>query len=606
MPEHHGGRFEEEIKYEEKASLKDFIGLVAGTKPNKGSLALALGLSLISTAGALVVPMLTKGIVNSLSASGLGSMDPGKGVLIALAFLLQAGGAALSGFLLAKVGQGVVASLRERLWRKQLALEVPYFDASGSGPLVSRMTNDATIVRNFITENLSSLATGLISAAGALFFLFYLDWHMSLVMLVSVPVAVLIMRPLGNLMMKVARRTMDENAKLTTILSRVLSEIRLVKASNAEAREYGEGKKAIDRLYVFGVKEGKITALVGPAMSFVMMALLVIIVGYGGARVASKALSAGDLVAFILYLIQIIMPVTMLTNAVNQLQKARGATQSIIALLRAPEEPREGAPLDRAPGAIRFEDVNFSYGRGKRVLRNVSFGLRPGSVTAIVGPSGAGKTTVFSLLERFYRPDSGRILIDGSPIEDFSLESWRARIGYVPQDSPLMAGSIRDNLTYGMAREVGDEEVRAAARMAFADDFIEALPAGYLTDVGERGVKLSGGQRQRIAIARAILRDPAILMLDEATSSLDSTTEECVQLAMDNLMRGRTTLVIAHRLSTVVDADRIIFLEAGEITGEGTHEELMESHSLYRSFAVRQFRIPLDREPDLVQDGAGA
>jgi ATP-binding cassette subfamily B protein AbcA/BmrA len=606
MPEHHGGRFEEEIKYEEKASLKDFIGLVAGTKPNKGSLALALGLSLISTAGALVVPMLTKGIVNSLSASGLGSMDPGKGVLIALAFLLQAGGAALSGFLLAKVGQGVVASLRERLWRKQLALEVPYFDASGSGPLVSRMTNDATIVRNFITENLSSLATGLISAAGALFFLFYLDWHMSLVMLVSVPVAVLIMRPLGNMMMKVARRTMDENAKLTTILSRVLSEIRLVKASNAEAREYGEGKKAIDRLYVFGVKEGKITALVGPAMSFVMMALLVIIVGYGGARVASKALSAGDLVAFILYLIQIIMPVTMLTNAVNQLQKARGATQSIIALLRAPEEPREGAPLDRAPGAIRFEDVNFSYGRGKRVLRNVSFGLRPGSVTAIVGPSGAGKTTVFSLLERFYRPDSGRILIDGSPIEDFSLESWRARIGYVPQDSPLMAGSIRDNLTYGMAREVGDEEVRAAARMAFADDFIEALPAGYLTDVGERGVKLSGGQRQRIAIARAILRDPAILMLDEATSSLDSTTEECVQLAMDNLMRGRTTLVIAHRLSTVVDADRIIFLEAGEITGEGTHEELMESHSLYRSFAVRQFRIPLDREPDLVQDGAGA
>jgi ATP-binding cassette subfamily B protein AbcA/BmrA len=333
-------------------------------------------------------------------------------------------------------------------------------------------------------------------------------------------------------------------------------------------------------------------------MSLVLMALLVLIVGYGGARVASGALTAGDLVAFILYLIQIVLPVTMLTNAVNQLQKARGATQSIIALLGAPEEAMEGGEaVVRTDEAIRFEDVSFSYKAGESVLKGLSFSLEPGSVTAIVGPSGAGKTTVFSLLERFYEPDSGRILLGDRPIKDYGLSSWRARIGYVPQDSPLMAGSIRDNLGYGSTRALSEPEIREAAAMAYADEFIERLPEGYDTDVGERGVKLSGGQRQRIAIARALLRDPAILMLDEATSSLDSAAEEWVQEAMDNLMRGRTTLVIAHRLSTVVDADRILFLEGGEITGAGSHEELLASHRLYRSFAVRQFRIPAESVP---------
>jgi ATP-binding cassette subfamily B protein AbcA/BmrA len=585
-------------KTEGKSSLREFVGVIAAARPSPAALAAALGLSLASTVGGLFVPLFTKSIVNGLSASSLASMPSirlGTALLIGLAFLLQAGGGALSGYLLARIGQGVVSSLRDRLWRKQLALKVSYFDEAGSGALVSRMTNDAAVLKSFITDNLSSLVSGSISALGAAAFLFYIDWKMSLVILAAIPPAVLVLVPMGRMMMKVARRSMDENAGLTATLSRVLSEIRLVKASNAEEREYREGKKAIDRLFAFGVREGTISALVGPVMSLVLMALLVLIVGYGGARVASGALTAGDLVAFILYLIQIVMPVTMLTNAVNQLQKARGATQSIIAILGAPEEAKTGgAKVGRADEAIAFEEVSFSYKKGERVLKGLSFSLEGGSVTAIVGPSGSGKTTVFSLLERFYEPDSGRILLGERPIADLELASWRSRIGYVPQESPLMAGSIRDNLGYGSPRALSDAEIREAARMAYADEFIERLPEGYDTEVGERGIKLSGGQRQRIAIARAFLRDPAILMLDEATSSLDSATEEWVQGAMDNLMRGRTTLVIAHRLSTVVDADRILFLEGGELTGAGSHEELLAGHPLYRSFAVRQFRLPAE------------
>jgi ATP-binding cassette subfamily B protein AbcA/BmrA len=593
-----GGAPGPELKYEKKASFKELFGLVAATKPSPAALGVALGLSLAATLGGLLVPLLTKGVVNGLSAASLSavsSLSVGKALLIGLAFLLQAGAGALSSYLLAKLGQGVVSSLRDRLWKKQLALKVSYFDASGSGPLLSRMTNDASVLRGFITDNLTALVSGSLSALGAACFLFYIDWKMSLVILAAVPVAFLVIVPLGRTMMKVARKTMDENANLTATLSRVLSEIRLVKASNAEEREYGQGKSAIDRLFGFGVKEGTISAITGPIVSLVMMALLVLIVGYGGARVASGALTAGDLVAFILYLIQIVMPVTMLANAVNQLQKARGATQSIIDLLKEPEEPKGGKRLERADEAIRFEEISFSYKEGEPVLKALSFELEPGSVTAIVGPSGAGKTTLFSLLERFYEPDSGQILLGGRPIGEYSLPSWRARIGYVLQDSPLMAGTIRDNLVYGCEIAPDGKEIERAARMAYADEFIAKLPQGYETEVGERGVKLSGGQRQRIAIARALLRDPDLLMLDEATSNLDSAAEEWVQEAMENLMRGRTTLVIAHRLSTVIDADRILFLDGGELTGSGSHEELLEGHSLYRSFAARQFRIPADR-----------
>lgn len=322
------------------------------------------------------------------------------------------------------------------------------------------------------------------------------------------------------------------------------------------------------------------------------MALLVLVIGYGGMRVSSGALTAGELVAFILYLVQIVMPMGQLTQFFTQLQKARGATERIIDTLNyAEEDHASGKPLQNASRPIRVDNVNFSYETGERILNDVSFSIEPGQVTAIVGPSGGGKTTMFSLLERFYIPQSGTIRLGDDPIENFTLHSWRSHIGYVSQESPLIAGTIKDNICYGLDREVSDQELRHAAAMAYADQFIDELPDGYATEVGERGMKLSGGQRQRIGIARALLRDPKLLMLDEATSSLDSKSEIVVQEALDNLMRGRTTLVIAHRLSTVVDADQILFIEKGRITGKGTHDELVQTHSLYREFAAQQLQI---------------
>lgn len=322
------------------------------------------------------------------------------------------------------------------------------------------------------------------------------------------------------------------------------------------------------------------------------MVLLVVVMGYGGMRVATGALTAGELVAFILYLVQIVMPMGQFTQFFTQLQKAIGATERIIETLDAREEDHaSGRELNSANQPIYVENVSFAYDGGETILENVSFTIAPGKVTAIVGPSGSGKTTMFSLLERYYQPNSGSIRLGEEQIQGFTLASWRSKIGYVSQESPLIAGTIRENICYGLGREISDEELRQAAAMAYADQFIEELPEGYETQVGERGVKLSGGQRQRIGIARALLRDPQILMLDEATSSLDSKSELIVQQALTNLMKGRTTLVIAHRLSTVVDADQILILEKGKITGRGRHAELYETHALYREFATQQLRV---------------
>lgn len=297
------------------------------------------------------------------------------------------------------------------------------------------------------------------------------------------------------------------------------------------------------------------------------------------------------MVAFILYLIQIIIPMTQLTMFFTQLQKAMGATERISAVLEHDEEDiYEGKELDLVKEPIHVNHVDFAYGN-EAILSDINFTIEPGKVTAIVGPSGGGKTTTFSLLERYYQPTKGSITLGDTPIDTFSLHSWRRKIGYVAQESALISGTIRDNICYGIEKEVTDSKLEKVVKMAYADQFIQALPDKFDTEVGERGIKLSGGQRQRIAIARALLRDPQILMLDEATSSLDSKSEIYVQKALDNLMKGRTTLVIAHRLSTVVDADNIIFIEKGHITGSGTHNALFQSHEMYKEFAKQQLRI---------------
>ncbi|PFR26271.1 multidrug ABC transporter permease [Bacillus cereus] len=572
-----------------KGNWRDFLRLIQETNPPKGILIFALVMSLFSTGASLFIPMLTKGLVDNFSISSISTMQI---VGLVAFFVVQTIASGLSIYLLNYIGQKIVAGIRERLWKKVLILPVAYYDQNRTGDTISRMTNDTGVVRTLISEHLSSLLTGGISIVGSLIVLFVLDWKMTVLLLTVIPLSVLILVPLGRMMYKISKTLQDETASFTSVLNQVLSEIRLVKSSNTESREYENGNKGIQKLLQFGLKEGKVQALITPVMSFVLMALLVIIVGYGGMRVSSGALTTGELVAFILYLVQIIMPMSQLSMFFTQFQKAIGATERIQTILEYEVENHiDGVHVTNAKQSILIENVDFEYNKEEKVLQNIHFTIESGKVTAIVGPSGSGKTTLFSLLERFYEPTSGVIKLGEDPISTYSLQSWRRQIGYVSQDSPLIDGTIRDNICYGVEGEVSDTEIQRVSAMAYVDAFIDDLPKGYDTEVGERGVKLSGGQRQRIAIARALLRDPQILMLDEATSSLDSKSESVVQKALNNLMKGRTTLVIAHRLSTVVDADKIIFIEKGKLTGSGSHDELLRSHNMYREFATQQLKI---------------
>ncbi|MEG0259618.1 MAG: ABC transporter ATP-binding protein [Lysinibacillus sp.] len=572
----------------QQTSLKPFLQLIVSTKIPKVALTLGLIASVITTLAGLVVPILTKELVDGFSVASLSiPLIIGIGV----AFIAQAIISGIGTYLLSSVGQKVVARLRDRMWLKITRLPVSYFDKGSSGETVSRIVNDTSIVRELISDHFPSFVGGVISIIGAITILLIMDWKMTLMMLIAVPIVVAVMTPLGKQMVKVSKGMQDETANFSGAIQQTLSEIRLMKSSTAEQNEEAKGLNGIQKLLQYGLKESKITAFIGPLMYLVVMVVIVMIIGYGGMRVANGTMSTGSLVAFLLYLFQIIFPITSFAMFFTQLQKAKGATERIIEILDLPvEEGQEGLEMDISNKSIRVQAVSFRYDDESAVLQNVSFEAMPGQMIAFAGPSGSGKTTMFGLLERFYEPTSGNIYIGDEPINQLSLASWRSQIGYVSQESAMMAGTIRENLCYGLSHsnQVSDERLWEVAKMAYADEFIKDFPEALDTEVGERGVKLSGGQRQRIAIARAFLRDPKILMMDEATASLDSQSEGVVQQALSRLMEGRTTFVIAHRLSTIVDADKIIFIEKGQVTGVGTHQQLSQSHALYREFAEQQ------------------
>ena len=571
-------------KVKTKGSIKKFILLLNQLNWPKGRMALAFLLSLFSTGASLAIPLVTKELVDSLTAA---SFSWRTGLFLFAVFVAQGILGGLSLYLLAFIGETIVADLRMKLWNKVLRLPVSYYDDNETGETMSRITQDTSRLKQLVSEHLVSFITGLISIIGAVGILLYLDWKITLLMLTSIPISLAIILPLGNIMYKIARATQTEMATLSAHLSRVLGDIRLVKAYQAEPKEGEKGEKAIHSLFLFGLKEAKIQAIISPVMTLVMMSIVVVILGYGGAQVSKGFLSAGTLVAIIFLLFQIILPFAQLTQVFTVFQKAVGATERIQQILDMDSEKVEGIRVI-SEGALRFEEVNFAYESGVEVLKDVSFQVQPGTVTAFVGPSGGGKTTIFSLLERFYLPSSGEVLLGKIPISAIALSEWRKRIGYVSQESPLLSGTIMDNIVFGLKNQPSIEEVKKAAQSANALVFIEEMPDGFETLVGERGMKLSGGQRQRIAIARALLNNPEILLLDEATSNLDSGSEAHVQEALQRLMEGRTTLIIAHRLSTVVEADQLIFLEKGRITGSGTHQELIESHLLYREYSKGQ------------------
>jgi len=569
-------------------NLSSFIELLRSTNLPLWMLVVGIMGSLLTTATNLAIPLLAGNFIDGVS---LEFLNAGIITVIIGVIILRVVFDGVSSYLLSKAGQHVVASLREQMWFKMIRMPIPYFDQHASGELVSRIISDTSVVQQVITSYLSQFISGLLTIIGVIGLLFAMEWQMTLVMILCVPLMFVVLFPLGKRMGRIARKTQDETATFNGSIQQTLSEARLMKSSTAEATEAGAGEEGIDRLYQLGLKEAKIVAVIRPLMYVVVMVIMLTIIGYGGLRVANNTMTIGSLVTFLLYLFQIMGPVMIFTNFFTQLQRAAGATNRISHILDLDEEvSQSGMTLDIKGLSLQFENVSFSYEEDETVLKNISFSAQAGQKVAFAGPSGGGKTTLFSLIERFYEPDAGSILIGNTPIKDIKMKSWRDQLGYVSQDNAMMAGTIRENLSYGLedAANIADDQLWEVAEMAYAAQFIKEFPNGLETVVGERGIKLSGGQRQRINIARAFLRDPKLLMLDEATASLDSQSERVVQEALDRLMEGRTTLVIAHRLSTIVDADQILFIENGQITGKGTHEKLIEEHELYRLFAKQQ------------------
>ncbi|MGM0238901.1 ABC transporter ATP-binding protein [Enterococcus sp. AZ103] len=580
-------RFAPELpKVRGKFKFKDFIKLINSVNPRKGLFILGMLLSLITSGASLIVPQLTKNLVDT---SNLAKIDGKMLIILALAFIAQLGFGTIGGFLLRYVGETAVKTLREKLWAHLLKLPVGYFDDHKSGESSSRLVNDTSVIKDLVTSQFPNFVTGGIQLIGSMIILFLMDWKMAALIFSAVPIIALIMLPIGKIMSKIGRQLQAATADFNADASEKLSEVRLIKASNGEAAEVTSGGNFIQKIFTLGVKDAKIEAVVQPIMMTAMLGLFVGILGYGAVRVQAGTLTSGSLVAFLLYLFNIIAPAATFATFFSQVQKAMGSTERIQEIFQTELEPiGAGETIDVVGQTITAENLSFSYSAEHPILKDVSFEAKPNSVIAFAGPSGGGKSTIFSLLERFYEPISGAIKIGQQNIQAIDLQEWRAQIGYVSQDSAVFAGSIRDNLQYGLNRILSDEELWHGLSLAYADQFVKDFPEELETEIGERGVKLSGGQKQRIAIARAFLRDPKILMLDEATASLDSQSEEKVQRALDDLMLGRTTLVIAHRLSTIVDADQIYFIEKGSVTGHGTHTELINNHPLYAEYVREQ------------------
>ncbi|MFK4428609.1 ABC transporter ATP-binding protein [Bacillus sp. RC51] len=570
-------------------SVKQFIDILNRYRPSKWLLSIAFILSIIQTGLSLVVPLISKELIDILVVNEFNVLI----ILgLILVFILQVSLSGISLYMMMYIGEKIIVRLREDLWSRIVRFPVKFYDANNSGEIMSRITNDTNVMKSFFVDHLIPFFTGLITIVGSLIILFLIDWTIALIFLLVFPLAFLVLSPLGKRMYSVSKNLQNETASFQGDLGRVLSDIRLVKLSVAENEEAAQGGKRARRLYRYGLKSGKIMAMVLPLITTTILMVLVCIFGYGGYKVAMGSLSTGELVAIVFYLFQIMAPVTSMAQFFTQSQRAMGATERVNSLL---EEELEGGIITNKDNAnkenevgITFSNVAFSYSDKREILNNVSFIAKGCQKTAIVGESGAGKTTLFSLLERFYNVTNGDIHHNGKSIYSYQLNEWREKIAYVSQDSPIMEGSIRRNLVYGVKRDISEFNIFDALKKSNLDSFVSSLPQGLDTEVGERGIRLSGGQKQRIAIARAIIRDPEILLLDEATAHLDVQSEALVQESLNNLMKDRTTIIIAHRLSTVMDADCIVVIQDGKVSGYGPHHELYKTNQLYQKLVDQQ------------------
>ena len=548
----------------------------------------AVIISSLGSLSGLLIPLFTGRLVDKFSTN---NMNWNIVVLFASIFIINALLSGLGIYLLSKIGEKMIYGIRSLLWEHMIKLKMPFFDKNESGQLMSRLTDDTKVINDFISQKLPQLLPAIITLIGSIIMLFIMDWQMTLLTFIAIPIFMGIMIPLGRRMQKISKHTQAEIANFSGLLGRVLTEMRLVKISNTEQKELNNAHYNLNEIYKLGLRQAKIVAIIQPISSVIMLLMIAVILGFGAIRIATGAITAGALIAMIFYVMQLSMPLMNLSTLVTDYKKAVGASQRIYEIMQEPVEPMEHlrpiANINIENGALEFNNVEFKYDV-KTILDHVSFRIPQGDISAFVGPSGSGKSTIFNLIERMYDIDNGDITYGNKSIYDIPITNWRSKIGYVMQSNSMMTGTIRDNILYGINRTVSDEELIKYAKLANCHDFIMQFDEGYDTLVGERGLKLSGGQRQRIDIARSFVKNPDILLLDEATANLDSESEQKIQEALEVLMKGRTTIVIAHRLSTIKKAGQIIFIDQGRVTGEGTHDELMKYHEKYHQFVTTQ------------------
>ena len=572
--------------------MKNYIRLMNYIRPYVKHLAFAIVCIVLAAAANLYVPWIIKDMIDKvLMERDMAMLNLIAGGIIVVFFfrgIFYYG----QSYLVSFVGQRVVIDIREALFEKFQRMPLAYFDRHQTGEIMSYVTNDVQALQNALVDKLIELVTESSVLVGSIVLMFYLDWKLTLITLITVPLVGQAMNIFGKKLKKSGIVIQERLADINSLLQESISAVRVVKSFVRERHEIARFHRQNELNFQAEMKNVQLTSLLTPTVEFLAAITVTFILWIGGYEVVQGDLTAGALVAFLTYAVNLANPVKRISRIYGTVQRAMAAADRVFDVIDMEEtiHDKEGAvPLPEIEGRVAVKDVSFSYKEGAPALSHVSLEASPGQLIAFVGPSGAGKSTIANLIPRFYEVNEGVIEIDGHDVRDVTLDSLREQIGIVPQETMLFSSSVRENIRYGRL-DATDEEIEDAARAANAEEFILQLPEGYETKIGERGLNLSGGQRQRIAIARAILKNPRILILDEATSALDTESEKIVQAALDKLMVGRTSFAIAHRLSTIFNADCIYVIDGGHIVEQGTHEELLAAGGLYSTLYNIQFR----------------
>lgn len=549
-----------------------------------------IGCTLIMAAGSIMMPALIGYVFQAIQNKDLWQIS--LGALGAMAIYFFQGWATYGQLYLTHyVTQRSVTDLRIRFFKHLQDLSLDFYTSWHSGEIISRTVGDINVIQQALLNNISEMLPRAFVLIGLSIYIFFLNWRLSLVTIITVPLFAYLIGLFGRQMRETSTKVQEKAANVASLVQEALAGVQIIKSASAEKHEVKKFTKESERSFYYLMKGSQIYATQGPMMTFLQVLASIIVIWYGGYEVVRGRLAANQLVSFIVAAGLLADPVAVLSRSYMVIQQALAAAARVFEVIDIRPSVREAAAARELPlvkGEVFFDRVSFSYGAGS-VLKNITFRARVGEVIALVGPSGAGKSTLVNLIPRFYDPTAGAIFVDGENIKDLTLSSLRRQIGFVPQEPILFRGTIAGNIAYG-SFDAAPAEIEAAARVANAHEFIAQLSEGYQTEIGEGGADLSQGQKQRLTIARAILRDPRILILDEATSSLDSESEKLVQEAIQRLMKGRTSFVIAHRLSTIQDAHRILVIEQGRIVEEGTHQSLLASGGLYRKLYEHQFR----------------